>query len=76
LKPLSDGIFEILKTLPMDGTFDQDKPVRRLVDLFKTGQLNGETFYSYDLSAATDRLPLAIQQQVLARLIGSNQSVL
>lgn len=76
LKPLSDGIFKILKSIPMDGTFDQDGPVRRLKDLLEKGQLNGEILYSYDLSSATDRLPLKIQQQVLACLIGSNRSLL
>ncbi|QKI79961.1 RNA-dependent RNA polymerase [Erysiphe necator associated mitovirus 13] len=73
-KPLSDGIFRVLKNLPMDGTFDQDKPVRYLVDLWKQDQLVGETFYSYDLSAATDRLPIPLQQQVLSLLVGEKVS--
>jgi len=73
-KPLSDGIFKILDSLPMDGTFDQDRPVRHLLELHKEGLLDGATIYSYDLSAATDRLPIKVQQQVLDRLIGPEAS--
>jgi len=69
-RPLSDGIFRILDSLPMDGTFDQNRPVQYLKDLWKADSLKGETFYSYDLSAATDRLPIDLQQQILIRLIG------
>lgn len=69
LSPLSDGIFEILRNLPMDGTFDQDRPVRHLKQIFALN--DDRIFYSYDLSAATDRLPITIQIQVLACLIGS-----
>jgi hypothetical protein len=65
LGPLSDGIFKILGALPMDGTFDQDRPVQHLKNLHLNRVSNEERFYSYDLSAATDRLPLKVQQQVL-----------
>jgi len=54
----------------MDGTFNQLKPVYRL--LRKTGI---RSFFSLDLSAATDRLPLSIQKSLLNDLIpkeGSN----
>lgn len=68
--PLSDCIFSILRRLPMDGTFDQNRPVQHLLNLHSEGLLNGETFYSYDLSAATDRLPIDFQVQVLSQLIG------
>lgn len=71
-KPLSDSIFKILDSLPMDGTFDQDRPVRYLRALFNSE--DKETFYSYDLSAATDRLPILLQHQVLTRLIGKDMS--
>jgi len=69
-RPLSDRIFKILDTLPMDGTFDQDRPVRYLKDLFREDLLNNETLYSYDLSAATDRLPISLQHQILSLMIG------
>jgi len=71
-KPLSDGIFEILDSLPMDGTFDQNRPVQRLRDLWEEGTLDGQTLYSYDLSAATDRLHIAVQEQVLSRLLNKD----
>lgn len=74
--PLSDGIFKILRNLPMDGTFDQDAPVKHLLNLSKEGSLDGQTFYSYDLSAATDRLPIDFQVQVLNRLIGNQLALL
>jgi len=68
-KPLSDGIFEILRSLPMDGTFDQDGPVRHLVARLKN-RATKEKIYSYDLSSATDRLPIDVQKQVLSLLMG------
>jgi hypothetical protein len=75
-RPISDGIFKILRSLPMDGTFDQDAPVRRLKDLYLQGLLDSQTFYSYDLSAATDRLPIDFQVQVLTLLIGKDRAEL
>lgn len=70
LAPIHDAIFLVLKALPMDGTFDQDRPLKRLMSLHEEGALAGQTFYSYDLSAATDRLPIALQVQVLACQLG------
>lgn len=67
LKPLHDGIFSILKRLETDGTFDQMKPVKRLFETKSTEEM----FYSYDLSAATDRLPIDVQEQILSILLGS-----
>lgn len=61
--PLHKLIFKILKSIPMDGTFNQLKPVHRLL------RLKAKEFYSLDLSAATDRLPLLIQQYMLTRWI-------
>jgi hypothetical protein len=66
LSPLHLSIFEFLKTLPMDGTFDQLKPLNALLS---RGLKN---FYSYDLSAATDRLPITLQEQILARIFGES----
>nr|UJQ92536.1 MAG: putative RNA-dependent RNA polymerase [Mitoviridae sp.] len=61
LKPLHDTIFDLLKGIPQDGTFDQHKPVKALIKRSKSGYLA-----SFDLSAATDRLPVRVQQSVLA----------
>jgi len=47
----------------MDGTFDQLKPLRSLT------ARGLKEFYSFDLSAATDRLPIDLQVQVLSLMI-------
>lgn len=75
-RPLSDGIFKILDSLPMDGTFDQNRPVEHIRHLVSHDLMleKDATFYSYDLSSATDRLPIDIQRQVLSRLIGDQMS--
>lgn len=59
LYPLHKLIFKVLKYIPMDGTFNQLRPLHRLL------RLKAKSFYSLDLSAATDRLPLAIQEHLL-----------
>jgi len=69
LYPLHREIFKFLEGLPTDGTYDQLKPVKALVD-------NGKIYYSYDLSAATDRLPRDIQKDVLTQFIGNTLSEL
>lgn len=66
LRPLHDYIFGILRKLPMDGTFDQLAPLKSLTSR------GLKEFYSYDLSAATDRLPVDCQAQILSRLFGSD----
>jgi hypothetical protein len=63
--PLHEEILSTLKTWPMDGTFDQIAPVKRLLRLSTTKGL-----WSFDLSAATDRLPLDIQKTVLQPILG------
>lgn len=70
LKPLHDELFRQLRSLPMDGTFNQAKPLQRLVDMYHSGILKGATFYSYDLSSATDRLPSRLQESILNILGG------
>lgn len=66
LYPLHAWIFECLKEVPTDGTFDQLAPVKRLLK-----KVSSETIiYSYDLKAATDRLPVKLQQSILQGLFG------
>jgi len=64
LKPLHDWIFQVLKQLAQDGTHDQGRPLELLI------QGNHLECYSYDLSSATDRLPLALQESILAWFLG------
>lgn len=60
--PLHSAIMDQLKTIDQDGTFDQTRPL---------GFLDGAGgLYSYDLTAATDRLPLELQVNLLGNLIG------
>jgi hypothetical protein len=61
LKPLHNSLFASLRRLPTDGTFDQEAPLRRLIGKVPKGQ----TFFSFDLSSATDRLPLVLQRDIL-----------
>lgn len=66
LHPLHQRIFDFLRQIPTDGTFDQLKPIHRLL----RNRPNGP-FYSFDLSAATDRLPLSIQKVLLSPVLTS-----
>lgn len=48
----------------MDGTFNQTRPVEALRHL----NPKGRWFYSIDLSAATDRLPISLQIPVMEQV--------
>jgi len=72
LKPLHDFIFSFLKGLPNDGTFDQSLSVERA----KEKALRFGKSFGYDLSAATDRLPISVQISVLGTLIGFQKAEL
>lgn len=68
LSPLHLALFAILRRIPQDGTFNQVKPVKDLVERCKKkGQ---RQVYSYDLSAATDRLPVVLQEWLLSAFAG------
>jgi hypothetical protein len=63
------ALFSILKSLPNDGTFDQDLA-------FKRAQEKGQKYqccYGYDLSSATDRLPLSLQVEILSSLLTNSR---
>jgi len=62
LFPFHSVIFDILKNVPMDGTFDQTAPLERLRE--------SPELYSLDLTAATDRLPLSLQKSLLGEIFG------
>jgi len=66
-KPFHDALFAVLKDIPQDGTFDQWKPVEEWV----LPRLRlGAPAFSFDLTAATDRLPIHFQKQVFQMLFG------
>lgn len=64
LAPLHDYLMDILREIPQDGTYDQLKPLRALLKRVPITQ----RVYSYDLSAATDRLSVKLQELLLARM--------
>jgi hypothetical protein len=64
LSPLHSALFSLLKAIPNDGTFDQDASVRRCSE---KATLSGKAF-SFDLSAATDRLPGKLSAKILGVL--------
>lgn len=59
LSPLHKKLFRVLGRLLTDGTFNQLKPLMRV----PWGKV---PLYSFDLSAATDRLPLWLQRDILS----------
>jgi len=66
-RPLHLLVFTILRRIPTDSTFDQQAGAERVV------QTGGKSLRSFDLSAATDRLPLSIQVGIvylLAKISG------
>jgi len=63
-KGLHDSIFSNLKTLATDGTFDQQLAFRNFLSkLDRNHKMSG-----FDLSAATDRLPIDLQADILSAL--------
>lgn len=65
LKPLEQMLAAFLKGLPNDGVYNQHNSELRCRD---KALLYGHSF-GYDLSAATDRLPLALQTYILNLII-------
>jgi hypothetical protein len=64
MKPLHLGLFKVLRQLPNDGTFDQDASVTRCsIKAQQAGKA-----YSFDLSAATDRLPVGLTGSIIESL--------
>ena len=57
LRPVHDWLMQVLRRLPMDGTFEQTKPLDRLV--------GKQTCYSFDLKSATDRWPLVFRFELM-----------
>jgi hypothetical protein len=75
LYPIHSEIFnKILKKIPQDGTFNQHAPITLLSDYMKKKGIT--RVYSFDLSAATDRLPISIQELALSYIIGKPLALL
>jgi hypothetical protein len=65
-KPLHDAVYKHLDTLDEDGTRDQIRPVRLLLE--KVEAEDKSNLVSVDLTAATDRLPVKLQADILNEL--------
>jgi len=67
LATLHDGVLKILSSIPQDGTYDQHKPVKVLIEK------GIQELYSFDLSAATDRLPIDLQSRIISSLFNNDE---
>jgi hypothetical protein len=79
MRPVHNLVFDVLRAIPQDGTFDQEACVARLKDsiLLRLGEHGKEfTVYSYDLSSATDRMPVHLYQELLSHIIGFEEATL
>jgi hypothetical protein len=67
-----------LKRIPQDGTFNQVKPIELLFEIVKSNPQKRFEAYSLDLSAATDRLPVYLQQIILSHdsILGADGAAL
>lgn len=64
LKPLGEGLYDLLKTLPFDCTFKQEKGHAAIQQALQQER----EVYSVDLTSATDYFPLSLQLPVLYAL--------
>lgn len=71
LTPLHRYLDDLLKQIPNDGTASH-------LDAFERVRKRSQEFgcaYGYDLSAATDRLPISLQRSLLGGLFGGDFGV-
>jgi hypothetical protein len=68
LEPLHSCLFDLFKKLPNDCTHDQDRGVKYAQDL----SIKYGCSFGFDLSAATDRLPISSQVSVLNSVFGNH----
>lgn len=65
LRPLHDFVMEVLRRLETDGTWNQQSQVERILR-----ESMGHAAYSFDLSSATDRFPIVLQEILLSFIVG------
>lgn len=65
LKPIHKALFVNLKKLNQDRTFTQD-PFNKWLD-------NDESFWSIDLTSATDRFPISLQRRMISYMYGDHK---
>jgi len=66
LRPMHDWMFSVLKTLPGDGTFDQEASLHRLTTL------GTSSYWCYDISSATDNIPRILYRVLLTKVFGES----
>lgn len=66
LQPLHLALFALLRKIPNDGTFDQEASIRRSQEK----AVKANKAYSFDLTAATDRLPAELTAWILEMIFG------
>jgi len=75
LAPLHKAVQTLLRGISQDGTFDQVKPILSLINKWESKLIDqDENVYSFDLSAATDRLPVSLQVDLLSHILGKETS--
>lgn len=70
LLPLHNRIMKRLRGMKTDGTYDQDIQVQRIVR-----ESRGHKTYCFDLSSATDRFPIILQEILLEKMFGNEFAV-
>lgn len=81
LRPLHRALFDALREIPQDGTFDQEGCVtrtKRAIAKLRAAAPADQpvTVYSYDLSSATDRVPLHVYQVLLQEILSPQAATL
>lgn len=66
MRPLHDYMFSILRLIPNDGTFNQEESIKRSQDK----AIAAKCAYSFDLTAATDRLPVILTAFIFSTIVG------
>lgn len=64
MEPIHNWMFSILKTIPTDGTFDQEGAIQSLL---KRGHSH---YWCYDLKSATDMIPSSLYVVVMSHVMG------
>lgn len=64
LYPVHEWAMAVLRRIPSDGTFHQERPIHRLV------QRGHQERFSFDLKSATDRWPLSVIHDVFGLMFG------
>lgn len=66
LLPLHKLLNNLLKNITSDCTFNQDH--------FSNCLPSSGPYYSFDLTAATDRMPISLQKEVIGCIIGQDKA--